>query len=289
MIQRLRLSHVLLTLFLLASITSAWPWPPSYKDIEGLILRRQDDSKSDTSSSSSSASPTQTSDAASKTTKSESKSESKSASGTAASKTAKASDTAAATSGAAASASGTQKAAATTQSVNPVLPAGGVNMITPSALAQTTYYKIGDYVSFAWNYTSLSITPSKVDVLISCSANSATYTLQSNASFEKTGSVVWDTSPDITGTAPLLTETYTLVIYDAQEAITEVASAGKLGVSDDFTFGMYIPQKYTPLSDWTCAVCSAALSDTERQALKFMFGMCIVTVLSFTWFVGGIF
>ncbi|CAF9925913.1 MAG: hypothetical protein ALECFALPRED_003249 [Alectoria fallacina] len=293
MVQRFRLSHLLLTLFLLTSITSAWPWPPSYKDIEGLILRRQDDSKSDTTSTSSSASPSKTSDAASKTTDSDSKSDSKSnsnsATGTAASKTAKASNTAAATSGAAASASGTQEAAATTQSVNPVLPAGGVNMITPSALAQTTYYKIGDYVSFAWNYTSLSITPSKVDVLVSCSANSATYTLQNNASFEKTGSVVWDTSPDITGTAPLLTETYTLVIYDAQEAITEVASAGKLGVSDDFTFGMYIPQMYTPLADWTCAVCSAALSDTERQALKFMFGMCIVTVLSFTWFVSGIF
>lgn len=211
----------------------------------------------DTTSASSSASPTETSDAASKTTNSDSKSESKSASGTAssktakasgtaASKTAKASGTAAVTSGAAASASGTQTAAAT--SVNAVLPAGGVNMITPSALAQTTYYKIGDYVSFAWNYTSLSITPSKVDVLVSCSANSATYTLQSNASFAKTGSVIWDTSPDVTGTAPLLTETYTLVIYDAQEAITEVASAGKLGVSDDFTFGMYIPQKYTPLA-----------------------------------------
>ncbi len=202
----------------------------------------------DTSSSSSGASPTKISDAASKTTKPDAKSDSKSASGTAASKKAKASGTAAATSGAAASASGTQKAAATTQSVNPVLPAGGVNMITPSALAQTTYYKIGDYVSFAWNYTSLSITPSKVDVLVSCSANSATYTLKSNSSFEKTGSIVWDTSPDITGTAPLLTETYTLVIYDAQKAITDVPSAGKLGVSDDFTFGMYIPQKYTPLS-----------------------------------------
>ncbi|KAM0800027.1 hypothetical protein BDR22DRAFT_275540 [Usnea florida] len=293
MIQRLRLSHILLTFFLLLSITSAWPWPPSYRDIEGLILRRQDGSKNDASTTSSSASPTKISSAASKTTKADSKSDSssdsKSASGTAASKTAKASGTAAATSGAAASASGTQTAAATTQSVNPVLPAGGVNMITPSALAQTTYYKVGDYVSFAWNYTSLSITPSKVDVLVSCSANSATYTLQSNASFEKTGSVVWDTAPDTTGTAPLLTETYTLVIYDAQAAITEVASAGKLGVSDDFTFGMYIPQKYTPLADWTCAVCSAALSDTERQALKFMFGMCIVTVLSFTWFVSGIF
>ena len=204
--------------------------------------------RADAASTSSSASPTKTSDAVSKTTTSDSKSDSKSASGTAASKTAKASGTAAATSGAAASASGTQKAAATTQSVNPVLPPGGANMLTPSALAQTTYYKIGDYVSFAWNYTSLSIPPSKVDVLVSCTANSATYTLKSNASFEKTGSVVWDTSPDITGTAPLLTETYTLVIYDAQKAITDVASAGKLGVTDDYHFGMYIPQKYTPLS-----------------------------------------
>lgn len=142
--------------------------------------------------------------------------------------------------------------------------------------------------------------------MVSCSANSATYTLSSNASFEKTGSVVWDTLPDETGTAPLLTETYTLVIHDAAEAVTAVAGAGRLGTSDQLTFGMYLKQSYTPragkllfqnlsefadiaLLDWTCAVCSAALSDTERQALKFMFGMCVVTVLSFTWFVSGLF
>ena len=181
-------------------------------------------------------------------------------------------------------------------------------MLTPSALAQTTYYKVGDYVSFAWNYTSLLVTPSKIDVYVSCSANSATYTISNNASFAPTGNVVWDTSPDATGTAPLLTETYTLVIYDAAEAATAVAGPGHLGVSNQLMFGMYIPQKYTPLAgklliwadilcrispltisllDWTCAVCSAALSDTERQALKFMFGMCAITVLSFTWFVGG--
>ncbi len=57
---------------------------------------------------------------------------------------------------------------------------------------------------------------------------------------------MWDTLPDVTGTAPLLTETYTLVIYDAAEAVTAVAAAGELGVSKDFRFGMYIPQKYTP-------------------------------------------
>ena len=241
------------------------------------------------------ASPASTAKSAKQTAKG---SDTAKASGTAkASQTAKASGSAAATTG---------QAAASSVSVNPVLPAGGANMLTPSALGSTTYYRIGDYVTFAWNYTSLSITPSKVDAIVSCSENSATYTLLSNASFEKTGSVVWDTSPDVTGTAPLLTETYTLIIYDAAEAVTAVADAGKLGVSNDFNFGMYVPQSYTPLSskllrllvcffgytdsttEWKCAVCSAAFSDTERQALKFMFGMCLMTVLSFTWFVSGL-
>lgn len=40
--------------------------------------------------------------------------------------------------------------------------------------------------------------------------------------------------------------------------------------------------------DWKCPVCSGAISDMERQTLKFVFGMCAITILSFTWFVGGI-
>ena len=170
------------------------------------------------------------------------------------SKSAAATTGAAATSGAAASASGTQTGAAATSgqaaassiSVNPVLPPGGVNMITPSALAQTTYYKIGDYVSFAWNYTSLSVTPSKVDVVVTCSENSATYALQTNATFTATDSVVWDTGADATGTAPLPMGSYTLIIYDAGAGPTAAAAAGRLGTTDNFEFGMYIPQKYTP-------------------------------------------
>ncbi|KAL9104729.1 MAG: hypothetical protein Q9163_000341 [Psora crenata] len=172
--------------------------------------------------------------------------------------------------------------------VDPRLPQGGVNMITPSALATASYYKIGvDSVSFAWNYTSLSVTPDHIDVYVTCTANQATYTLASNASFEETGSVVWDTRPDQTGTAPLLTETYTLVIHDAAKDVTDVASAGHLGKFDQLSFGMYIPQQYTPLAQWKCATCNAALSDTERQAIKLMLGMCGITILSFTWFVGG--
>ncbi|KAI4249254.1 MAG: hypothetical protein L6R40_000712 [Gallowayella cf. fulva] len=186
--------------------------------------------------------------------------------------------------------SGTQKtksAASKTSTVDARLPPGGVNMITPSALAQTSYYKVGDYVTFAWNYTSLSIKPSKVDVFVSCQANSATYPILNNGSFEPTANVVWDTKPEASGTAPLLTETYTLIIHDASKDITAIPQAGHLGAYNQFQFGMYTPQPYTPLDKWKCATCSGALSSMDQQALKFMLGMCMITILSFTWFAGG--
>ena len=267
MTQNLRFSRIILALFLMSSIASAWPWPPSLKDlgIEGLIVRRQDDNKNGKGfpmgdiwlyypefgvsqglilSTGTTSSPPATGKATSLPLKT----------ATQATKTGKNSNSAAATTGAAASASGTQtgaaktsgQAAASTISVNPVLPPGGVNMITPSALAQTTYYKIGDYVSFAWNYTSLSVTPSKVDVIVTCAENSATYALQTNATFKATDSVVWDTGADATGTAPLPMGSYTLVIYDAGAGPTAAAAAGRLGTTDNFEFGMYIPKKYTP-------------------------------------------
>ena len=122
-------------------------------------------------------------------------------------------------------------------------------MITPAAVAAASqYFKIGDYVTLAWNYTSLSVTPSAIDVMASCSANDQLYTIALNQSVSPTGAVTWDTSGyQQTGTIPLLTETYTLVIYDAAESISAVPKAGYLGTSDQFTFGMYIPQAYTSL------------------------------------------
>lgn len=161
-------------------------------------------------------------------------------------------------------------------------------MVTPSALAASAYYKIDNYVTFAWNYTSVSILPSAVDILASCSANSNTYTIALNQSVSgPTGAVTWDTGAyQASATVPLLTETYTLIIHDANKAVSAVASAGYLGTYDTFTFGMYVPQPYTPLSDWTCATCSGALSQMERHTLGFMFGMVAVTIFSFTWFAG---
>lgn len=182
-------------------------------------------------------------------------------------------------------------------------------MITPVVNAPVPeYYKIGDNVEFAWNYTSLIAKPTAVDVLVSCSGNQATYTLQSNATFKPTGSVIWNTSADESGSAPLLTDTYTLIIHDVDADVTQNPQPGHLAAYSQFHFGMYLKQTYIPrnggfpalqlvmigsaslmsiMIEWVCATCSSALSDMERQTLKFVFGMGAITVLSFTWFSGG--
>lgn len=120
-------------------------------------------------------------------------------------------------------------------------------MITPAAISGAQYYKIGDYVSFAWNYTSLEVTPTAIDILASCSANQATYTLALNQTVEPTGSLVWNTK-DTDDKDPLLTSTYTLIIYDSESEVSAAPAAGYLAPFRQFSFGMYQPQKYTPLA-----------------------------------------
>lgn len=113
----------------------------------------------------------------------------------------------------------------------------------------TTYYKIGQDVTFVWNYTSLSVTPSRIDVVASCSLNSNIYTLAQNMSVEPTGSIVWDTGKyQASATIPLLTATYTLFVYDANKELTSIPQAGYLGSQIGYSFGMYTPEAYTPLN-----------------------------------------
>ncbi|MCJ1243262.1 hypothetical protein MMC30_000459 [Trapelia coarctata] len=284
--------QLIVAFLLCTSFTSAWPWPPSVRNIEGLIQRRQGNNQNTASASASPTVAGTSSDAPSAAASTGGSSNTASITGSS-----KPSGTAseAATSGGTnsgptqtgkQSGSKTIKGAQTT-SIDQRLPAGGIEMVTPAAIAPASYYKIGDQITFGWNYTSLIVTPTAVDILVSCAANQATYTLSSNASVKETGSVVWDTKADESGRAPLLTETYTLVIHDAAQAVTAVGKPGYLGTFNSFTFGMYLPQSYTPLSDFVCATCSGALSDMERQTLKFMFGMGMITIMSFTWFAGG--
>ena len=161
-------------------------------------------------------------------------------------------------------------------------------MVTPGPLDPSQYYKIADYVTFAWNYTSLSITPSAVDILASCSRNSATYTIALNQSITAaTQAVTWDTGEyQSTATIPLLVETYTLIIYDSDSSPDADARAGYLAAYNQFTFGMYTPQAFTPRSEFVCATCNGAMTAMEKHTLGFLFGMAALTVLSFSWFTG---
>lgn len=79
-----------------------------------------------------------------------------------------------------------------------------------------------------------------------------------------------------------------LQVYDANSEPTAIPSAGYLGGFNNFQFGVYTPQPYTPLNEFRCATCNtnAAVSVHEKQALAVLLGTCTVTVLSFTWFAG---
>ena len=67
-------------------------------------------------------------------------------------------------------------------------------MITPAVVSGSHYYRIGNNVTFVWNYTSLSVTPSAIDILASCSENNQYYTIALNQSVNATGSATWDTN-----------------------------------------------------------------------------------------------
>lgn len=118
-------------------------------------------------------------------------------------------------------------------------------MITPAPNSPAEYYKIGDKVEFAWNYTSILAPPTAVNILVSCNANKATYTISNNATFETSARATWDTAKE-TGPPSLLTETYTLIIHDADTAITAVPQPGHLAPFNQFRFGMYLRQPYLP-------------------------------------------
>ncbi|KAH7393598.1 hypothetical protein BKA64DRAFT_695960 [Cadophora sp. MPI-SDFR-AT-0126] len=286
--QHMQIYSVLL-LCLFSTFSAAWPWPKWLPELDSLVVRQDNNESSSTRAtptpSQSTNSPKETGsntndNQESTPTGSQSRSQTGSQTG---SRTG--TITGKPTTGS------TKKTSSATRktSYDPRLPAGGISLITPNAMS-TSYYKIGEQVTFAWNYTSLSATPTAINILASCSANSQTYTLAMNHTVSNaTGAVTWDTGA-YQATAvqnPLLTQTYTLIIYDADSSVSAVAAAGYLSTFNSYTFGMYVPQAYTPLADYVCATCSGAFGDMERRALGMMLGMALLTVLSFTWFVGG--
>ncbi|KAI0480521.1 hypothetical protein GGR56DRAFT_277321 [Xylariaceae sp. FL0804] len=177
-------------------------------------------------------------------------------------------------------------------SINPEDGAGGVSMITPSSTATTTLYRISDPdpITWVWNYTSLQASPTAIDVMISCSLASATWTLTQNMSFAPTATFTWDSNAfqQSAVASPLVVEMYTLLVVDSDSSVSATASAGYLAAYDQFSFGLYTNRPYqSDVSEFQCVTCSAANGDLDRKALGFAVTMSVITVLSFTWYVTG--
>lgn len=163
-------------------------------------------------------------------------------------------------------------------------------MLTPAtSVTPTPLYMIGDNVTFGWNYTSLLATPTAVDVLLTCTVNSATWTLTSNMTFQTQVSYVWNsanTNDDVEN--PLLTDMYTMIIKDTNADITAMPTPGYLSTYSQFYFGMYKNLPYVSYDQWTCPGSCSSASGPTTHAIAFLFGMSLITFLSFTWFVTGL-
>lgn len=176
------------------------------------------------------------------------------------------------------------------ETFNPVDPAGGVSMTEPATmLMPTPLFKIGDYVTLGWNYTSLQGTPTAIDVLVSLSSAAQTWTLTQNMTFETDVTFLWDTADTANDPEkPLGVQLYTLIIKDSDASMTDRAEPGYLGAYSGFKFGLYTRRPYTALADWECTGCNRGVPGLDHQALSFALGMSVITVLSFTWFVAGL-
>lgn len=168
------------------------------------------------------------------------------------------------------------QASSTSISIDPRLGAGGIQMLTPAS-TESSYIKIGDYATFKWNYTSLSVTPSYVNILAVCTSNSQTITISTKHPAKET-EILWDTSTaEKNSSLELLTSTYTLEIYDpsGNKTASSVASAGYLAPFT-YTFGMYRPQSYTPWGGDSSYMNLASLVD--MTSLKWLITMGLIFV-----------
>ncbi|KAJ4292158.1 hypothetical protein N0V88_005786 [Collariella sp. IMI 366227] len=173
---------------------------------------------------------------------------------------------------------------------NPQDPAGGIVMITPAVTAGYQLYKVGDFVTWGWNYTNVQGTPTAIDLYVKCSEVSVPWTVTQNMSFADPGTFTWDTEAFQSAHVahPLLTDEYTLIIADADGGLKATPQPGYFATANGAVFGLYLPKPYHDNGDgYQCASCSGAMSSLDSRALGVAVAMSAATVLSFTWFVVG--
>lgn len=156
------------------------------------------------------------------------------------------------------SASGGSQSATASNSSSVSIPktaaAGGIT-ITQPAQTSTAFFKIasGQPITFAWNFTSLYVTPTSLTVSAICD-NGITYPVgPTDGVIPGTAtSVVWDvydfqqSNPN----SPLAQATYTLEVFDSRGA-GAAQSAGLFSPNNNLKFALYTPQPYTPIASGT--------------------------------------
>ncbi|GAP89373.1 hypothetical protein SAMD00023353_3701150 [Rosellinia necatrix] len=276
--------QVLTIALALSPLAAAWSqWLP---DLDSLVVRQNDGSSTEgnqptrTPSPQSSATDDKPQETSSPTARATNTDDSSDTSGTMTKTTTK----------------GTSKTTKTSNSkhttFNALDPAGSVAMIDPPTTAAMPLYRIDNTepITWKWNYTSLQGKPSAIDVLISCSKATASWTLTQNMTFAPTATFTWDSNKyqqeQIGNQLPV--EQYTLLIHDSDGSQTDTPEPGYLAPYAGFQFGLYTAKPYTDLNEWKCATCSAAPGGPlDRQAFGFALSMTLLTVLSFTWYVTG--
>ncbi|RSH86384.1 uncharacterized protein EHS24_004634 [Apiotrichum porosum] len=194
-----------------------------------------------------------------------------------------------------ASASGNSTASAsatnsTTSSIPATAAPGYLEMVVPPQDGSTSYYKIAsaDYITFKWNMTSVLSMPQSLTLVATCTDNGNTYpvgptngtynTIAGNATQIVWNPWEWAQMPN----QPAFAQgSYTLSIWD-QRGSTAGASAGLMSPYSGLKFGMYNPQSYTPLANWTCATCSGAMEMVRQPAsLSILMSLLIMIISAF--------
>ncbi|KAF8430288.1 hypothetical protein EV426DRAFT_708453 [Tirmania nivea] len=176
---------------------------------------------------------------------------------------------------------------ATTTKVAANSPPGGINMVTPAVTDGFQLYPIGAQITWSYNYTSLLISPTAINVEAFCSRTQQYYTIAQNYSVAKR-TVVWDTEEyQQTGRPLIAQETYTLYMYDSATQKTDIPQAGKLGVYRNFQFAMYTPRGNTPLNEYKCPTCSDASTILQNHSVRVLLGTSFMVAVGFAWFIHG--
>lgn len=182
---------------------------------------------------------------------------------------------------------GTTKARTTKIGAN--VQAGGVVMQTPSIFDAMQLYPIkGDPITWVYNYTSVLVAPTAVNIGAFCSRTQQYYTIAHNYSYAER-KVIWDTKEyEERGEKPALAmETYQLLIYDANNSRTAIPSPGHLGAFSGMNFALYTPKGAIPWADYQCPTCNSASSLFDSHAVRVLMGTAALVAISFAWFIHG--